>query len=67
MEWMQLGSFILNLLLLPLLAVLWDIRIKMAVLEVRVCALVSAQTKTQNQVDEHINEQNRRHDDQRGA
>ena len=64
MEWMQLGSFILNLLLLPLLAVLWDIRIKLAVLESRVCALVTAQVRTQNQVDDHINEQNRRHDDQ---
>ena len=38
MDWFPIASFILNLLLLPLLAVLWDIRIKITRLETTVCS-----------------------------
>ena len=34
---LQVASFVLNLLLLPLLAVLWDVRIKITRLETTVC------------------------------
>ena len=53
-EWFPIASFILNLLLLPLLAVLWDIRIKITRLETTVCAHGKWLTNIEDRVNRHL-------------
>ena len=53
-EWFPIASFVLNLLLLPLLAVLWDIRIKVTRLETTVCAQGKRITSVEDRINRHL-------------
>lgn len=50
----SIASFILNLLLLPLLAVLWDIRIKITRLETTVCSQGARLTNVEDRINRHL-------------
>ncbi len=49
-----IASFILNLLLLPLLAVLWDVRIKITKVEVITCSNVKRIEKIETRFEQHV-------------
>ena len=56
MDWFPIASFALNLLLLPLLAILWDMRIKLAVMESRVCSQGTAIIDIKRRLDAHLDQ-----------
>ena len=62
---LQVASFILNLLLLPLLAVLWDARIKIMRLETTIC-FQGRQLTTQDTRITTLEERVNRHVEARG-
>lgn len=53
-DFLPIGSFVLNLLLLPLLAILWDMRIKLAKLETTLCSQGIRISNIEDRVNRHM-------------